>query len=141
MADTAARTPSPAPANDTALLFTTPISSSDLLHDTAGFTSQTPLSPLQPCRMTLANQPLSLFNNPAHNSSFACALAANAAPLKKVQEALEVSEVQEVLEVSKVPTAPLHHPLAGSGRQGPIQSPPGYNSAAGLPSNWPCIVA
>ncbi|KAJ7463341.1 hypothetical protein FB451DRAFT_1562330, partial [Mycena latifolia] len=42
-----------------------------------------------------ANQPLSLFNSLAHNGSFACALAAKAALLKKVQEAPEVSKVQE----------------------------------------------
>ncbi|KAJ7474151.1 hypothetical protein FB451DRAFT_1367136 [Mycena latifolia] len=42
-----------------------------------------------------ANQPLSLFNSLAHNGSFACALAAKAALLKKVQEAPEVSKVQD----------------------------------------------
>ncbi|KAJ7479739.1 hypothetical protein FB451DRAFT_1365459 [Mycena latifolia] len=95
MVDEAARTPSPAPANDMALLFY----HLDVLLGPAPRHSGVylPDSPLSSSTLSddLANQPLSLFNNPAHNGSFACALAAKAAPLKKVQEAPEVSKVQE----------------------------------------------
>ncbi|KAJ7496432.1 hypothetical protein FB451DRAFT_1549583, partial [Mycena latifolia] len=81
MADEAARTPPPAPANDTALLFYHP----DILLGPAPRHSGVylPDSPLSSSALSDANQPLSLFNNPAHNGSFPCALAAKAALLKK----------------------------------------------------------
>ncbi|KAJ7432142.1 hypothetical protein FB451DRAFT_1381056 [Mycena latifolia] len=88
--------------------FTTPMSSSDPLHDTAAFTSLTVLSPLQPCRMTwLTNHQVCLTVWPQRSDSFSCALPA--APPKKVQEAPEASKwgSSNHYQGATVPPSPL----------------------------------